>query len=228
MRLDTLKLIAIPAAISLVVTLVRLLGELFHWSERWFTTRTLNVVPAGLTWVFGITWLALPFGAYFAWRLVRAGYGPASRIKLLLCVVVGIVITLAGLFLRPPLPFPQILLYIWLTMVIAAAVQLAGWPELVRVLLAYGLAARIPVVVVMFFAMLGNWGTHYDYVGMPAEFNMSFWPRFLWLAFFPQLIFWVGYTILTGSLAGSIVAAVLTRKTAAEQIPLRHEDTKKH
>jgi hypothetical protein len=213
MRLDTLKLIAGPALISLVVTLLRLLGELLHWSERWFTTRTLGVVPAGLTRVFGITWLALPFGAYFAWRLAQAGYGPASRTRAVLCAVLGIVIIFAGVFLRPPLPFPQILLFIWLTMVIAAAVQLAGWPEFVRVILVYGLAARIPVVAVMFLAMLGDWGTHYDYVGMPPQFSMPFWPRFLWLAFFPQLIFWVGYTIVAGALAGSIVAAVLGRQT---------------
>jgi hypothetical protein len=72
---------------------------------------------------------------------------------------------------------------------------------------AYGLAARIPVVVVMFLAMLGNWGTHYDYVGMPAPFQMPFWPGFFWLAFFPQLIFWVSFTIVLGVLSGSIAFA---------------------
>jgi hypothetical protein len=44
---------------------------------------------------------------------------------------------------------------------------------------AYGLAARIPVVVVMFLAMAGNWGTHYDYVGAPEPFQMALWPRIL-------------------------------------------------
>ena len=42
-----------------------------------------------------------------------------------------------------------------------------------RTLLAYGLAARIPVAGIMFLAMMGRWGTHYDYVGMPPEFQMG-------------------------------------------------------
>jgi hypothetical protein len=103
--------------------------------------------------------------------------------------------------------FPLVLLYVWAVMAVGAAVQFLAWPELARVMSAYGLAARIPVVVVMFLAMLGNWGTHYDYVGMPAPFQMPFWPGFFWLAFFPQLVFWVSYSIVLGVLSGSIAFA---------------------
>jgi hypothetical protein len=42
---------------------------------------------------------------------------------------------------------------------------------------------------------------------MPAPFQMPFWPGFFWLAFFPQLIFWVSYTIVLGVLSGSIAFA---------------------
>ncbi len=35
-----LRLIWIPAIISLGVTLLRLTGELRHWSERWFSRET--------------------------------------------------------------------------------------------------------------------------------------------------------------------------------------------
>jgi hypothetical protein len=87
-----------------------------------------------------------------------------------------------------------------------------AWPSLARVLLVYGLLSRIPVVVVMFLAMAGDWGTHYDYVGMPAPFQMPFWPRFLWLAFFPQLVFWVGFTIVLGTLAGTLALALVGRR----------------
>jgi hypothetical protein len=78
------------------------------------------------------------------------------------------------------------------------------------VLLCYGLAARIPVAIVMFFAMLGNWGTHYDYVGIewPPSFSPGFVGRYLWLAFFPQLVAWVAYTIALGSLGGALAAAL--------------------
>ena len=64
--------------------------------------------------------------------------------------------------------------------------------------------------------MFGNWGTHYDYVGMRRN-SIWFLAPFP-LACLPQLIFWVGYTILMGSLTGSIVTAVFTRKTAWEEI----------
>jgi hypothetical protein len=40
---------------------------------------------------------------------------------------------------------------------------------------------------------------------------MGFWRGFFWLAFFPQLVFWVGFTILIGSLSGSIAAAFVHR-----------------
>lgn len=60
--------------------------------------------------------------------------------------------------------------------------QLRGWPALGQVLLLYALAARMPVVIVMLFAILGSWGTHYD--AFPAGFPLTgslekwFWEPF--------------------------------------------------
>ena len=45
---------------------------------------------------------------------------------------------------------------------VGIAIGILAWPALGRTLLAYGLAARIPVALLMLVAMLGNWGTHYD------------------------------------------------------------------
>ena len=215
---STWRLILIPALISLAVTLLRLTGELLRWSEQWFSTATGGPVPSGVSWVVGITWLPIPFGVYFAWRLLANGGGPPRAAKAVLYAILGL---LAGsavmIFLISQLPveFPYILIFLWLTGLAAALLQLPAWPALFKTLLAYGLAARIPVIIVMALAMLGNWGTHYDYVGMPEQFQMPFWPRFFWLAFFPQLVFWVSYTVLIGSLAGSITAAILQRRGQA-------------
>jgi hypothetical protein len=44
---------------------------------------------------------------------------------------------------------------------LAVAIARRGWPAFWRVLLAYGLAARIPVLVVMFLAIFLGWDTHY-------------------------------------------------------------------
>ncbi len=206
---DTLRLILVPSLVSLAVTLLRLAGELRHWSPAWFSPETGGITPSGLSWVIGITWLVVPFGAYFALRLLAAGRGPAVALwKALLLVAVGLALVLGGRWLIPALGFPRYLIFIWLYMAIAAAIQFLGWPPLARTLFYYGLAARIPVVVIMFFAMVYNWGTHYDYVGMPPQFSMELLPRFLWLAFFPQLIFWLSFTILMGTASGVCAAAI--------------------
>ena len=68
----------------------------------------------------------------------------------------------------------------------------------------YGLASRLVVALVMLFAMWGSWGTHYDYVGMPAPLQMPLVPRFLWLGFFPQLVFWSAFTIVLGCLSAGL------------------------
>src|SRR5262249_54096807 len=149
----------------------------------------------------------VPFGIYFAFRLVSAGEGPPRPGKALAIAGAGLLM-LVGLqflfgFLRS-VPFPQVLIFVWLWMAAGAAIQWFGWPALFKVLMAYGFAARIPVAVIMLLAMIGNWGTHYDYVGMPPEFQMALAAKYFWLAFFPQLVFWVGFTITLGSIVGTI------------------------
>ena len=212
-----LRLIWIPAIISLGVTLLRLTGELRHWSERWFSRETGGTDPHGMSWLIGITWLAVPFGVYFALRLARAGLGPRSAGRAALFGILGLALIFCSRFLFAIFPghFPEILIPLWLCWVAAAALQFFGWPSLSRTLLAYGLAARIPVAVVMFFAMLGNWGTHYDYVGMPPQFSMPPVPKYLWLALFPQLVAWVAYTVVVGTLAGVVALAIVRPRTIA-------------
>jgi hypothetical protein len=81
---------------------------------------------------------------------------------------------------------------------------------LFKALLAYGFASRVVTATVMFLAMRGNWGTHYDYIDIPPNMKANLVSEYLWLAFFPQLIFWVGYTIVLGSLSGGIALAIIT------------------
>jgi uncharacterized membrane protein len=218
-QLSIARLIFLPALLSFAVTILRLIGEREHWSPHWFSTETGGPIPSGMSWLIGITWLALPFGVYFALRLAAAGHGPRKTAKAVGFAFTGLVILLLVYAFLPRLSvgFPQVLILIWLAMAIPAAIQLLGWPELFKTLLAYGLAARIPVVIVMFFAMRGDWGTHYDFVGMPEQFQMPLWPRFFWLAFFPQLVFWVAFTILMGSLTGSIAFALFGKRRLADK-----------
>ena len=105
--IDIKKLITVPAIITAVVTIVRLLGE-FGNLPSWLASKEAGGGGA----LIGITWLAPIFAVYFATKLVGA----------------------SGTF----------------------------WKNLAKTLFYYGLAARIPVIIIMGLAIFGNWGTHYD------------------------------------------------------------------
>src|SRR5207344_3612060 len=90
---------------------------------------------------------------------------------------------------------PTFVILFQLMAAIGGLIQLYGWPSLSRILLAYGFAARIPVVIVMFFAIKGNWGTHYD--GPPPGFpEMSWFAKFVAIGVLPQILFWVTFTMI--------------------------------
>ena len=58
-RLSIARLIMMPALITLAVSLLRLVGELEHWSKVLF-----NPTAGGGAAIVGITWLAFIFGVY--------------------------------------------------------------------------------------------------------------------------------------------------------------------
>jgi hypothetical protein len=206
-----------PALIALAVTLLRLAGELRGWSEAWFSRATSGLVPVGaVSWLVGITWLALPFGAWFAWRLARSGVATPRAGRAVLVTALALVVLYGGTRLVSPLGlgFPAFLLAIWTVGVVAAALAWPAWPALGRVLLAYGLLSRAVVALVMLLAMHGRWGTHYDYADMPRVLELPFGTAYLMFAFVPQLVFWVAYTVVLGMLAGTLVTA-LRRRSAS-------------
>ena len=206
-RLSIGRLIFIPSVITLAVTLLRLIGELQHWSPILF-----NPTAGGGGAIMGITWLVLIFGVYFALKLSVAGEGPARIGKANLFAVLGLVAMIAGAFVgfAHQIHFPGKVV-MGLLVIVAAALRFPAWPALFKVLLAYGYAARIPVAIVMFFAIRGNWGTHYD--ALPPDFpEKSFWPKYLQIALVPQLIFWIAFTVIIGTLFGSIATAIFGRR----------------
>ena len=98
----------------------------------------------------------------------------------------------------------NVLLILWAVAILSVYLRHLAWPALCRLLVAYGMGARIPVVVIMFFALRGHWGTHYDRPSGPWRWN--FWPTFLWFDLFEELLYWVSFTVAFGSLAGSLAA----------------------
>ena len=205
------SLIAIPALITLGITVLRLAGELEHWPKPWF-----SAAAGGGGAIVGISWLPIIFGPYFALKLARAGDGPSSIGKAIGFVFLGLgLFVLASVlaeatFARHPIRT----LGAFLLMLVAAFIPGIGWRSLGNTLLGYAFAARIPVLVVMFLAMRGNngqgWGTHYDAVA-PMFASASFGKKFLYEAIVPQMTFWIGWTVVLGSILG-VIAAAFVRK----------------
>jgi hypothetical protein len=202
------RLIALPAVITLGVTIVRLVGELQHWPRPWF-----SAAPGGGGALVGISWLPLIFGPYFALKLAGVGAGPSSMGKAIGFAILGLaVLFVSGWWVETTFSHTSILTLLGLLlMLVSAFIPRLAWRSLGNTLLAYAFAARIPVLIVMFFALRGHaghgWGTHYDAVA-PMFVNSSLASKFFYEAFLPQMTMWIGWTVVVGSLVGSIVTAV--------------------
>ena len=208
------RLIFIPSLITLAITILRVVGELQHWPNSLFSP-----AAGGGGSIIGITWLVPILGVYFAIKLAAAGQGPASAGKAIVYSLIALAVTFAGGYLGFGLAaeFPGKIAIGLLLIAIGGAIPFFAWPALAKVLIAYGYAARIPVVILMYFAIRGNWGTHYDVVppGFPPD--TPFWPKYLQIAFVPQMLMWIVFTIIVGSLFGSIAVAVAHRRKQETQ-----------
>lgn len=213
-RLSIAQLILIPSLITLAVTLLRLVGELQHWPTALF-----NPAPGGGGSLIGITWLALIFGAYFALKIARAGEATPGAGRVIGFALLGLVVSFGGglIGFGPKPQFPGKIIIGLVLIAAGGLIPFLGWKALAKVLLAYAYAARIPVVILMYFAMRGNWGTHYDVVPPELPQDMSFWTKYFELAVVPQLVGWIAFTLIMGSLFGGIALALAHRRRPAEQ-----------
>jgi hypothetical protein len=225
MRNVTIKnLILVPALITLAITLLRLTGELMNWSPILF-----NKSAGGRGALIGIAWLVPIFGFYFARQLMKAENHPARKGlspgigRIFGFSVLGIAVY-AGLFVAAiKLSAANVWLISAIEVVGAVAslfIMRKAWPALFSTLFAYGLAARIPVIIVMFIAIMNNWGTHYD-VRPPNLPEIAPFAKWVVIGLIPQLTFWMIFTVGLGTIGGGISAAVMKRgpvlATAAPQ-----------
>jgi hypothetical protein len=168
------------------------------------------------------------FGAWFGWKLTRAGSGPGSLGRAFGLTLASMAVLPLFSFLAPkagilperlwrpnvPLTESFTILSVFVAFaIVGVAIGILAWPALGRTLLAYGLAARIPVALLMLVAMLGNWGTHYD--ARPSTPQMSALGWWVGIGLVPQLSFWMWYTIVFGALFGIVAAAIARRRGAA-------------
>jgi hypothetical protein len=204
------RLILVPALVTLGVTLLRLAGELLGGPSTLFS----RAVGGGAALV-GIVWLVPVFGVLFARRLLREGEWASAggtAAYAFLGLVAFLALAVAG-FGRPVASLSQFLLIAagaWL----GIAITYRGWPALSRALLAYGLAARVPVIVVILLGILNGWNTHYD-VPPPGLPDLGPLPRWIAIGVIPQLTIWMAVTVIVGSLAGAAALALTSRRAAA-------------
>ena len=198
------RLILVPALVTLAVTVLRLAGELTNESPTLFS----RAVGGGAALV-GIIWLVPVFGIYFARRLAREeSSAPVGRSAgfAALGLLAFAVLAAAG-FQRPVASASQFLL-IAAGAFAGVAVARSGWPRLWQVLLAYGLAARIPVVIVILLGILNGWNTHYD-SPPPSLPDLSPFARWIAIGVIPQFTIWIAVTVILGTLAGAASLALV-------------------
>lgn len=216
-RFSITQLILIPSVITLAVTLLRLVGELQHWPTALF-----NREAGGAGSIIGITWLALVFGAYFALKLARAGEATPGPGRVIGLALLGLVVSFAGGFLGFGMKaeFPGKIVIGLALIVVGGLIPFLGWKALAKVLLAYGYAARVPVVILMYFAMQGEgWGTHYDAIPPDFPTDLSFWAKYVQLGVVPQMVMWIAFTIIMGSLFGGSRSP---GRAVTSRLPNRH------
>lgn len=201
------NLIKIPAVITLAITIARFAGEL-RGLPKWLASAELGGGAA----LLGITWLVPVFGIYLAIKLVRAGEGPSSFGRAWGIWVASLALFVGGAF--PSARWPNSILAYTVTMLIAAAafeVAIYGWKSYANALIGYGLAARIPVAIVMAIATYGGLKTHYS-AYPPALNSLGTNGKYLLGGLLTQLTAWIAFTVVVGALFGLPAAMIASKK----------------
>jgi len=196
----------VAASITLAITLLRLTGERLQWAE-WLFGRSAGGGGA----LLGIGWLIPVFGIWFARRLAANGSAPLDRRGAIVLPLLGIA-GIAAVFTVAKLLLPVSVgtfVFVALALPLCSLLALRGWPALARVLFAYALLARLPVLVITALAVAGNWGTHYERLA-PGSPEMGDVARTAVLCL-AQLCIWLPLTLLIGGLAGGLAARTAPR-----------------
>ena len=202
-----LPLLLVAAILTLVVTVVRLIGELNSWDARWFATG-----PGGDQSPFGIIWLVPVFGFMFGRRLAHGGrppfvasfFVPAFGLVALLGAGAYLLKTFEGAELRTWMG------YFVYAGPILALLALFAWPRAFLVNLGYALLARIPVVVIQYLDIKNGWQTHYGKVHPKAGLDVTADDRLMMLTL-AQGTIWVPFTLLLGGASAALGAATVRK-----------------
>jgi len=203
----TFRLILWPSVITLAITAVRLLGEVEGW---------INVDAGGAFALLGITWCVFVFGGWFGLHLARAGSVPrVTRAPLWLLLLALAIMAVAGWQFggldrkdTSDAAFELLRekgLIVCVCALVAMLVTFALWPRQAWTMLCYGVVARLGVLAATWLAKHQGWETHHVKFG-PAQIQRESMADTMIGAAFPQLLFWVPFTVVMGTLTGSLFA----------------------
>lgn len=215
-----LSLVLVPALLTLVLSVVRLLGEINGWSPALFGKPEAGGGGA----VLGISWLMFVFGFWFGRRLQNGDVGPGSPGKALVLSLIAIgvlaggmqALQAAGLMWFPDEKNPgepRGLPWMLALMLVSALVSVVAFRRAAVALFVYALLARVPVVIITWIALgKPEWNTHYTKIP-PFFTNIAEADRASFLIM-PQLAFWPGLTVVMGTAMASLGALLAARRKA--------------
>jgi hypothetical protein len=199
------RLVLVPALITLVITVLRLVGQILGWNPTVFG----RPEAGGSGALLGISWLIFLFGLWFGFRLQRGGAGPRSKGRALVVSLLAVGVLVGGMQGLQALELvsipdaehpgePRGMAWLIGLLVVAALVSALAWGRAALTLFVYGLLARIPVAIVTVIAFgQPSWNTHYTQI--PKFFtNIADADRAMFLLM-PQATFWPALTVVMGT-----------------------------
>ena len=206
------QLILAPALITLGVTLLRLVGELQGWSPLLFSK-----AAGGGGALVGISWLVLLFGAWFGWKLARAGQGPGpigralglAILAFALLPIVGFAARALGMSDAEPQHVRRLRDRLARGPRGGASGLAGARPHAAP----YAFAARVPVALVALspFSATGARTTTWCPPDFPAMAPLQKW---LLIGLLPQMTIWIWFTVAVGSIFGIVAGAIARRGRA--------------
>ena len=203
-----LPMVLVAAVLTLVVTAVRVVGELNQWDPKWFSSE------AGSRWnPFGIVWLVPVFGILFGRRLSQSGAVPRFVTGFFVPMFGFFAIVLAAIWIEDAFAGEDLQSatnYLFLGAPIMSLLALFAWPRAFASLLVYGLCARLPVMLVQYLDIQSGWQTHYGRIA--DKMGAMGADERIWMLTLAQAGFWIPFTVTLGCGFAAIGAATVRKR----------------
>lgn len=207
-RPRVLPMLLVFGVLTLVVTVVRLVGELQGWDSNWFSTEAGSPMNP-----FGIVWLVPVAGLLFGRRLAQGGGAP-TFVAGFFVPMFGFLALMVSMFIANSYfeggELLEVMGYLMLGAPVLSLLALFVWPRAFVAMVAYWLLARVPVMLIQYLDIQNGWQTHYGKV--PAEFAGADADARIWMLTKAQLCIWMAFTVLLGCAFAAIGAATVRRR----------------